>query len=493
MTPKKTTAAPSPESPATNQEASLINQELYKRNAELAYRNKTLSLLRKIYSITLATLDQKELAQQIVQAIREDLNFELVSLFVVADDWQKLLPLASAPADRLKQVLDEEGHVFHDDNISLANNKNICVRALETKQPQQTREFYKVWDPQQLQAVHRRIQERSNIKSILVYPLVTEAKDLGILVIALNRPFDELTHYEQEILESFTSVISIALDKSAVYEQLRSTNDDLKATTQQLASANAELRKLDEAKSEFLSIASHQLLTPLTPIQGFASMLEEGDYGELNPKQLDAIEKMRLSAVRLVRLVDDLLNISRIESGRAHYEFKDERLESVVAPLVEELQIKAQQKKVKLSYVAPKKPTTQLSIDDEKIRNVLMNIIDNSLKYAAGTESAVAVEEKNGKVLFSVKDKGMGIAADEIPHLFKKFSRGSDATKIHTEGSGLGLYVAKQFVEAHHGRIWVESSGKGKGAEFYVELPISPGQGQGGPVSPVLSVETGST
>lgn len=450
-----------------------ITQELYKRNAELAYRNKTLLLLRKMYSITLATLDLDALGAKIAASMREDLDFEMVSLFVLDPARKELTPFASAPSPDLKKILDQEGHVFHDDRISLSNDTNACVLALRTRAMQQVKEFWRIWDPPELQDVHRRIQEHSDLATILIYPLFTDEKDLGVLVIGMDRQYDELVAYEKEILESLTSVISIAIDKSNVYEQLKKTNGELRSTTQQLSIANADLKKLDEAKSEFLSIASHQLLTPLTPIQGYASMMLEGDYGSFTEEQKKVIDMMKVSAQRLIHLVDDLLNISRIESGRVHYEFKDGHMEDIVAPLVEELKIKAKQKGVQLSFASPKKQTAVVVMDEEKMRNVLMNLIDNSLKYGAGTESVVSVEDKDGKVLFAVRDKGMGISEEDLHQLFHKFSRGSDATKIHTEGTGLGLYVAKQYVEAHHGRIWAESAGKGKGSQFYVEMPVA--------------------
>lgn len=289
-----------------------------------------------------------------------------------------------------------------------------------------------------------------------------------------GRPISEVN---VNLLQTLINLGAAAIQNALLYEEVSQFNITLKKevekATYELKLANADLKKLDEAKSEFLSIASHQLLTPLTPIQGYASMMLEGDYGSFTDEQKKVIDMMKVSAQRLIHLVDDLLNISRIESGRVHYEMKDTHLEDVVAPLVEELKIKAKQKNVQLSFIKPKKPTQVVIADEEKMRNVLMNLIDNSLKYGASTESVVTVEDRGDKVLFAVKDKGMGISGEDLHQLFHKFSRGSDATKIHTEGTGLGLYVAKQYVEAHHGRIWAESEGKGKGSQFYVEMPTA--------------------
>jgi len=330
---------------ATTDEVALINQELYKRNAELAFRNKTLALLRKLYEITIATLDVEDLARQIASTIREDLQLELASIYVLDNKKTSLLPLAYATSNT-----PGASSTYQPRSIPLTDTSNPRIRALFNNEVLELNDPTELWDETKLRQIS------GNIITVLVYPLVTESKELGVFVLALNRRLDDLPQYEREILGNLQNVVSVAIDKALIYEELTVTNKSLQKATGELRNANTELKRLDEAKSEFLSIASHQLLTPLTPIQGYASMLEDGDFGKISPEQRKVIGEMHQSAVRLVRLVDDLLNISRIESGRVHYEFGSHQLEDLVDSLVDELQIKAAQKKVTLTYHTPSKP-----------------------------------------------------------------------------------------------------------------------------------------
>jgi signal transduction histidine kinase len=146
--------------------------------------------------------------------------------------------------------------------------------------------------------------------------------------------------------------------------------------------------------------------------------------------------------------------------------------EELVENVIEELETTAKKKKLKLIYKKPKKALPKVRIDREKIRQVVMNLIDNAIKYTEKGKVQVELKLIKNKILFSVSDSGMGIEEGDMINLFKKFSRGQGTSVIHTEGTGLGLYVARQMIESHKGKIWAESEGKGKGAKFIFELPI---------------------
>jgi signal transduction histidine kinase len=146
--------------------------------------------------------------------------------------------------------------------------------------------------------------------------------------------------------------------------------------------------------------------------------------------------------------------------------------EELVENVIEELETTAKKKKLKLIYKKPKKTFPKVRIDREKIRQVIMNLIDNAIKYTEKGEVEIELKLIKNKIFFSVSDSGMGIEKGDMLNLFKKFSRGQGTSVIHTEGTGLGLYVARQMIENHKGKIWAESEGKGKGAKFIFELPI---------------------
>ncbi|MCU0679382.1 MAG: HAMP domain-containing histidine kinase, partial [Planctomycetes bacterium] len=174
----------------------------------------------------------------------------------------------------------------------------------------------------------------------------------------------------------------------------------------------------------------------------------------------------------LIRLVENLLNISRIESGRLQFTFREMQLEDLVLSVVNELLGTARKKGLKLEYFPPKKALPPLKIDEEKIRQVAMNLIDNSIKYTKQGKITVSVARTGNVLKFMVEDNGAGIRPEDLPRLFKKFSRGEGMSLLNTEGTGLGLYVAKEMIDAHHGRIWGESAGEGKGSKFCFTLPV---------------------
>src|SRR3989338_3855902 len=269
----------------------------------------------------------------------------------------------------------------------------------------------------------------------------------------------------------------------AGYLLVRSVMNEIKQR-EELQRAYAKLKELDEAKSEFVSIASHQLRTPLTAIKGYISMMLEGSYGNLNEAQQKPMQSVYESNERLIRLVNDLLNISRIESGKGDMKWAQKNIENIIKSVIEEIGIKAKEKKLKLIFEKSEESLPEISLDEEKIRNALLNILDNAIRYTKKgkiTIRAYQKQEENvrrqasnitSSIMIEVKDTGDGMTQEELNHLFESFSRGGAGTRTSTEGAGLGLYIAKQFVNLHKGKIWAESKGRGEGSTFFIELPV---------------------
>ena len=248
--------------------------------------------------------------------------------------------------------------------------------------------------------------------------------------------------------------------------------EELEKITEKLAVANEELIKLDKAKSEFVSIASHQLRTPLTAIKGYISMVLDGTYGKTLDKVRRPLSNVYASNERLIKLVNDLLNLSRIESGKIQLELQDVQIEKLVQSVLDELQIKAHDKKLELIFPHEKEALPLVKVDESKIRNVIMNLVDNAIRYTEKGSITVFAENLGQRIQVRVVDTGAGMEGEDLEELFESFSRGQAGTQLWTEGTGLGLYVARQFVEMHGGKVWAESEGKGKGSTFYVELPM---------------------
>lgn len=265
-------------------------------------------------------------------------------------------------------------------------------------------------------------------------------------------------------------VFGYLLIKSVSQEIKR--REELETLTGKLKRAYEELKKLDKAKSEFISIASHQLRTPLTAIKGYISMLLEKSYGEIPEKVQKPLQNVSLSNERLIKLVNDLLSISRIEAGRIEMKFEPCSMEELVNSVIEELKNVAKEKELYLKFEKPQKPLPQITIDREKIRQVVLNLIDNAIRYTEKGGVTIKAKAKDSKYQIQVSDTGAGLTRYELSKMFESFSRGAAGTRLYTEGVGLGLYIAKKFVEMHQGRIWAESKGKEKGSNFYLELPI---------------------
>lgn len=248
--------------------------------------------------------------------------------------------------------------------------------------------------------------------------------------------------------------------------------EELQTMADRLAVANDQLRKLDSSKSEFISIASHQLRTPLTAIKGFVSLLLEGSYGAVPSTISDVLNKIYTSNERIIQLVENLLSISRIESGKIQYEYAEVNVEDMLSELRDTFMISAKKKNLELVFINPSADLPRTWVDRQKSLEVISNLIDNAIKYTSSGSVTVRAEAVAGAVRVSVSDTGIGMSADTMPYLFVKFSRGKDVGRLHANGTGLGLYVGKQMIEAQGGRIWAESEGEGKGSTFFVDLPV---------------------
>ena len=302
---------------------------------------------------------------------------------------------------------------------------------------------------------------------------------INFLIIILNAfavGFIFIAHsvgeYIARIIFALISVIISYLLKRSYDKEVRQ-KEELMKLSNELKRANTELMRLDKAKSEFISIASHQLRTPLTAIKGYISLILEGAYGANANKTDDALNKIFLANERLIQLVEDLLNITRIESGRLELHLDEKvQVEEIVEELRDMFILRTQDKKLDFVVKIPDKLLSPIKADRSKLREVISNLIDNAIKYTNEGFIHVSMEEERGMIRVIVEDSGVGISEESMKTLFTKFSRGTDSAKIYTEGTGLGLYVGKNLVESQGGRVYAESEGAGKGSRFIVEMPI---------------------
>lgn len=228
---------------------------------------------------------------------------------------------------------------------------------------------------------------------------------------------------------------------------------------------------VEKLKTEFVSISAHQLRTPMSAIKWSLQMVLSGDAGPLTEDQKDLLMKAYESNERTVRLINDLLNVTRIEEGRYIYKLESLDIVSILKELAKFYEELAAQKNINFKAILPEK-TLKIMADEEKIKLAITNLIDNAINYTLpGGTVTIALKEGEKDLIFSVQDTGIGIPEKERPRIFTKFFRGAEAIKVQTSGSGLGLFITKNIIEAHGGKIWFESKEK-KGTTFYFTIPI---------------------
>ncbi|MCA9380887.1 PAS domain S-box protein, partial [Candidatus Dojkabacteria bacterium] len=234
-------------------------------------------------------------------------------------------------------------------------------------------------------------------------------------------------------------------------------------------------KEVDKLKSEFVSVASHQLRTPATGVKWYAELILEGKAGKLTKKQKEYITEMYESNERMLALINDLLNVSKIETGKKYeIEISNGDIVTIVNNVIKNSKLLAKQKEIKIELSKSSSKSLSVDMDVEKMTQVVKNLIDNAIKYSPLKEKVeINIEEnsKDNKFVLSVKDHGIGIPKKQSERIFEKFFRADNVLKTETDGTGLGLYIVKAIVEGHGGRIWFESS-ENQGTTFYIELPI---------------------
>ncbi|NCS83028.1 GAF domain-containing protein [Candidatus Saccharibacteria bacterium] len=308
----------------------------------------------------------------------------------------------------------------------------------------------------------------------VVVPLHQNDALVGMMCLGEHKT-SQYTRRDLRLLRTVAGELAIGIQNTLSVQEIRDLNENLQqridAATKELRRSNAQLQKLDQAKDEFISMASHQLRTPLTSIKGYISMLMEGDVGKVSPEQKHLLQEAFVSSERMVRLIGDFLNVSRLQTGKFIIEKRPVDLAKLVRREIDGLESNAAARNIKFVYKQPK-DIPAVDVDENKIQQVIMNFADNAIYYSKEASKIVVRLQKTAKgIEFTVKDTGIGVPLDEQAQLFNKFFRATNARRQRPDGTGVGLYLAKRVVQDHHGEI-IFSSKEGKGSTFGFRLPL---------------------
>ena len=234
-----------------------------------------------------------------------------------------------------------------------------------------------------------------------------------------------------------------------------------------------EQEKIGAAQSDFITLTSHQLRTPLSGMKWLLELLQKNSTGTLNKKQKEFIDKIYNSNERMIALVNDLLEVSRLESGETKLYIQPTDIIAIINNIIREKEQEIKKKKIKLSFTIEQEPFPMVRTEPNKIKQALVNLIQNAITYSAdGSKISIDTKVDQDVVLISIQDAGVGIPVSQQASVFKKFFRASNVLQFETTGTGLGLYITKSFIEASGGRIWFKSK-ENAGSTFYFTLPIA--------------------
>jgi signal transduction histidine kinase len=421
-----------------------ITQEMYKKNLELAELNKTLSLLEAIDAIVLSSVtDTREAANAIAATVLKETDFASVIISILD------------PANGSLSVYGGAGDAA--DLMHFAPEMRVSrLPAIRSVLQKQRGAHFSSWE--KLLASPKSKLKPALAGTVFVQPLLARQRPLGILVIRSTLAAAEISDFKLNLIERLGNTIGIAIDSKLLSEEIA-------AASVELRQKNRKLKELDKAKDDFISMASHQLRTPLTTVKGYLSMMLEGDTGKLAEQQRRVIDLAYFSAQRMVFLINDLLNVSRINTGKFVIEPSPVNLREMVQTEMTQLERTAEGRGVKLASRLPDEFSTVM-LDENKIRQVMMNFIDNAIYYTRpGGTVNIELIDAGPAIEFRVVDTGIGVSEKDKPKLFGKFFRADNAKQQRPDGNGLGLFMAKKVITSHGGSVIFESR-EGVGSTF---------------------------
>src|SRR3989344_258425 len=447
----------------------VVTKNIRGKISQLSYQNRLFKALRELDIVAFSTTNIELLTQAIVDVVHNQLGYTVA--VIAFPDYEKRI-IKRMAISRSKETEEAFKNLisvkFSDQILSFVEDRNLLNKVLVQRKSFYTTNLFDVQVGVLPEEISKKIQQFFNMKGIFVYPLVSRDKVIGILEYTSIKKREDLSPFEFTIMQEFVSEAGRALENALLYQ-------DLKYTSRKLEVANIKLKELDHLKDDFVSIASHELRTPMTAIRSYAWMALHKSDAPLSDKLQRYLVRVLISTERLINLVNDMLNISRIESGKIEINLSPIDPISLIRDIIDEVYYSKSTEK-KFQFVVLEKPTPKIFADPDKLRQALLNLVGNSIKFTPVDGKIIFDFFSDGKIVdISVKDTGTGIPKEDLGKLFHKFSRldSSYAAVSTSGGTGLGLYISKNLIELMHGKIWASSEGVGKGTTMTISLPVA--------------------
>ncbi len=432
--------------------------ELNKAQEELDKRLNGLNALQKTSRLISTTLDENEIFHRLDLSLMTDLGFEK-NLVLIYDDVKVLHSRVSL------------GFTPENINTILANieRNNSLTEAL-----QEGHTFSSVDSPKQRR---ESITKLFDVEHFVLTPILTQNGTIGMLFVGNRSNASAVTEGDEELMSILANQIGQSLENARLFEQVYRSSQILESKvqdrTRQLASALEEVKHISKTKSEFISAVSHELRTPLTSIKGYAAILSTGKLGDIPASAKERLEKINIHSDNLVKFINDLLDISRIESGRVEMKMAQCDLGALVEGVHDILVPQMKTKNIRwAAHIDAGVPP--IVLDRHQVERIFINLISNAIKFTP-EEGTISVKAKREAdiITIDVSDTGIGIEKNDIDKLFDEFYRVDNEINQNVKGTGLGLSLVKKIVEAHQGKIWITSE-VGKGTTFHFTLPLTP-------------------
>lgn len=415
-------------------------------------------LLEDLTRIMAGTLRLEDVTKSVLNELLESVQISWSTLSLIKD--KKIISAQNVHLDRQRTPAEDAVMVELAEHIFHRRQEKFLIFQEVTEEDHEIKEQMRSYGYQ------------------MVLLLIVDNQLLGALFLGAKSGGTVFSTQDIEVLKIFAPQFAVAVNNALSYEEISRFNitlkEEIKKATHELEEANDKLKELDKLKDEFVSLASHELRTPMSSIKGSLSLILEGYAGDISDKARKYLTAAFNENDRLVRLVNNLLNSSRIEAGRFTFTVSDVDLGKVITEVVANMQTAADEKKIYLKFET-KEQDLMVRADNDKIREVVINLIGNALKFTTEGGITVSAAKKDGMVVTSVTDTGPGMSEEALQKLFKKFSQVHNTAEKPVGGTGLGLYISKQIVDGLQGKIWVEST-VNKGSTFSFSLPTTTGK-----------------